>query len=249
MIPIKKEEEIVHIRKAGKILIEVFREIKQLIKPGISTEEIDKRVESLLLKCGAVPAFKGYRNYKHATCISINEEVVHGIPGRRELKEGDIVGVDIGAAVSGFCADMAVSYPVGEAGRKVKKLLNAAREALYAAIKQVKAGKHLGDIGAAIENCANKSGFTVVRDLFGHGVGRDLHEDPLIPNYGNPGEGPELKPGMVFAIEPMLNTGGYKIETLEDGWTIVTADRSLSAHFEHTVLVTSGKAEILTHVS
>lgn len=247
MIPIKTEEEINKIRKAGKILVEVFREIKLDIKPGINTEEIDKKAEGLLLKLGASPVFKGYRNYKHATCISVNEEVVHGIPGRRNLQEGDIVGVDIGAAISGYCADMAVSYPVGETGRKVKKLLSAAREALQAAIKQVQAGKHLGDIGAAIENCAKKAGFTVVRDLFGHGVGKELHEDPLIPNYGNPGEGSELRPGMVFAIEPMFNAGGYEIKTLDDGWTIVTADRSLSAHFEHTVLVTRGNAEILTY--
>ncbi|MFC1496208.1 type I methionyl aminopeptidase [Candidatus Margulisiibacteriota bacterium] len=247
MIPIKSEADIKSIRIAGKILAEIFSEIKLLIKPGINTAEIDKRAEELLLKKKAIPAFRGYRDYRHTTCISVNEEIVHGIPGRCDLEPGDIVGIDIGAIVRGYYADMAVTFAVGEISKKKKKLLIATKAALRSAIKQAKAGNNLGDIGWAIESSAKKAGFSVVRDLFGHGVGRELHEDPLIPNYGNQGEGIQLKPGMVFAIEPMLNIGGYEIETLADGWTIVTKDRSPSAHFEHTVLITEGKAEILTN--
>ena len=246
MIVIRKDEEVDRIRKAGRILAKVFREIEALIRPGAETAEIDQAAEELLIKGGAVPAFKGYRSYKYATCISVNEEIVHGIPGRKKLKEGDIVGVDIGGIVSGYYADMAKTFPVGKIDRKAKKLIASTKKALKSAVRQARAGNHLGDISAAIESSAKDSGFTVVRDLFGHGIGQQLHEDPLIPNYGNKGEGAELKAGMVFAIEPMLNVGGHEIETLADGWTIVTRDRSISAHFEHTVLVREGKAEILT---
>lgn len=246
MIPIKSDDDVKCIRSAGKVLTEVFAQIKSLVKPGIDTIEIDRKAEELLKKRRAIPAFKGYRDYKHATCISVNEEIVHGIPGRRSLKNGDIVGIDIGAIVKEHYADMAITFPVGEVSKKSKKLLSATKAALRAAIKQCQAGKNLGDIGWGIENVAQRAGFSVVRDLFGHGVGKELHEDPLIPNYGNPGEGIQLKPGMVFAIEPMLNLGGYEIETLEDGWTIVTKDRKWSAQFEHTILITEGKAEILT---
>lgn len=246
MIQIRNEKELAKIRKAGRILAQVFKEIKKQIKAGVDTAVLDQLAEKLLLKKGAVPAFKGYRNYKYATCISVNEEIVHGIPGRRKLKDGDVVGVDIGAVVSGYYADMAKTFVVGKPNRKIKKLIAGTKEALKSAINQAQAGRHLGDISAAIERCAKQTGFQVVRDLFGHGIGESLHEDPLIPNFGNPGEGPKLKPGMVFAIEPMLNIGGHEIETLDDGWTIVTRDRSISAHFEHTIVIKEGKAEILT---
>ncbi len=190
--------------------------------------------------------FKGYRGYRHATCISINNEIVHGIPGKRVFSAGDIVGLDIGVKINGFCGDCAMTVAVGEISKKAQQLIRATKEALRAAIKQARAGNHLGDISAAIERVAKNHGFSVVRDLFGHGVGQDLHEDPLIPNFGAPGQGIELKPGMTLAIEPMLNIGTHKIKTLSDGWTVVTEDGSLSCHFEHTVLIREGEAEVLT---
>lgn len=247
MIAVKTEEEVDLIRSGGKILAEVFREIKKDIRPGINTAEIDKIAEGLILERSAVPAFKGYRGYKHATCLSVNNEIVHGIPGKKELVEGDIVGVDIGVIVDGWYADMAQTFAVGKISKRAQKLINATKEALKVGIRQARDGNHLGDIGAAVEASAQKSGFCVVRDLFGHGIGRTLHEDPLIPNYGRPGEGPKLKKGMVLAIEPMLNTGTHNIKTLSDGWTIVTVDNGLSAHFEHTIVVREEKAEILTN--
>ncbi|NQU17351.1 MAG: type I methionyl aminopeptidase [Candidatus Saganbacteria bacterium] len=248
MIPIKSEEEIAKINKGGKILAEIFREIGKLIQPGIDTAEIDKGTEALILKKGVIPAFKGYRGYKHVSCISVNDEIVHGIPGRRCLQEGDIVGVDVGVIVEDYYADMAQTYPVGKVSKKAKKLIAATKQALRTAIKQARTGNHLGDIGAAVDAYAKRAGFVVVRDLFGHGVGKALHEDPLIPNYGNWGEGIELKSGMVFAIEPMLNEGSHEIKTLDDGWTIVTVDHGLSAHFEHTIVIKEGAAEVLTSV-
>jgi methionyl aminopeptidase len=190
--------------------------------------------------------FLGYRGYKHATCISINQEVVHGIPGERRLVAGDLVSIDVGVKKDGYCGDCALTVPVGKASGRAEKLLRTAQQALAAGIKQARAGNHLGDIGAAVQQVAEKHGFSVVRDLYGHGIGRELHEDPLVPNFGKPGEGPELRPGMVLAIEPMLNVGGWRIRTLADGWTVVTEDGALSCHFEHTVLVTAGEPEILT---
>lgn len=247
MISIKTEAEIESSRLGGKILAEIFREIKDEIQPGSDTAKIDKLVEEMIARKGAFPAFKGYRGYKYATCTSLNEEIVHGLPGRHILRDGDIVGLDIGVRYNGYCADMAQTFMVGEVSKKARKLVSAAKEALRAAIKQCRAGNHLGDIGFAIESVAHRCGFTVVKDLFGHGIGKQLHEDPLIPNYGRMGEGILLKPGMVFAIEPMLNLGGSEIETLKDGWTIVTVDRKLSAHFEHTIVVRENEAEILTN--
>jgi methionyl aminopeptidase len=176
----------------------------------------------------------------------VNEEIVHGIPGKKVLQEGDIVGVDVGTKIEGFCGDTAATFPVGRVAKKTAKLLNAGKSALKAGIRQARAGNHLGDISAAIQRVAEENGYSVVRDLYGHGIGADLHEDPLIPNFGRPGEGPKLKPGMVLAIEPMLNMGGWKIKTLEDGWTVITEDRSLSCHFEHTILIREGEAQVLT---
>lgn len=194
----------------------------------------------------ALPAFKGYRGYRHATCISVNEEIVHGIPGRRVLEEADIVSLDIGVIVSDYYADSARTFACGNISKKAKKLISATKKALIVGIKQARAGNHLGDIGAAIDASARKSGFTVVRDLFGHGIGKCLHEDPLIPNFGRPNEGILLKAGMVFALEPMLNVGSHKMVTLDDGWTIVTEDKGWSAHFEHTIVIRDGNAEVLT---
>ncbi len=248
MITIKTEEDLIHIRQACKIVARVLDNLGENVRPGISTLELDGLAEKLILGWGASPAFKGYRGYKFATCLSVNNEIVHGLPSERVLEEGDIIGVDVGTIVNGYYGDMAKTFPVGEVGKKAKKLIKATKECLELAISRAKSGNHLGDIGEVIESNAKKKGFSVVRDLYGHGVGKSLHEDPLIPNFGKKGEGVELKEGMVLAIEPMLNDGGSDIETLEDGWTVVTRDGGSSAHFEHTILVSRGGAEILTKV-
>jgi methionyl aminopeptidase len=247
-IKIKSAEEILHMREAGRLVAEVLAETGRQIKVGMTTEDIDSYAEKLIREKGAVPVFIGYRGYRHATCISINEQIVHGIPGKRAFKDGDIISLDIGARMQGVCGDTAATFPVGILPKKVEKLLRAGREALRAGIRQARAGKHVGDISAAIQAVAEKNGFSVVRDLYGHGVGVDLHEDPLVPNFGRPGEGPKLKPGMVLAIEPMLNMGGWEIRTLPDGWTVETKDKSFSCHFEHSVLITEGEPEILTKI-
>jgi len=246
VITIKSEEEIELMRKAGRVAAEVLDELRRKVKAGITTEELDKIGESLIRERKAEPVFIGYRGYRHATCVSLNEEVVHGIPGKKVLQEGDIVSLDVGTKAEGYCGDTAATFPVGKISAKAEKLLRVGKAALQAGIRQARAGNHLGDISHAIEKQAEKNGFSVVRELYGHGLGRDLHEDPLIPNYGKPGEGIELKPGMVLAIEPMVNAGGWKIRTLADGWTVVTEDGSLSCHFEHTVLVTEDEPEVLT---
>lgn len=245
-IIIKRGEEIDKMRLAGAAAAEVLEETSLRLKSGLTTEEIDRFAEKMIRDKGGKPVFIGYRGYRHATCISVNEEVVHGIPGKRILKEGDIVSLDVGVNLDGFCGDTAGTFPIGSISAKAQKLLRGGKEALSAAIRQARAGRRLGDVSFAIQREAEKNDFSVVRDLYGHGIGRDLHEDPLIPNFGRPGEGPELKPGMVLAIEPMINVGGWEIVTLTDGWTVVTKDRSLSSHFEHTVLITEGEPEILT---
>jgi methionyl aminopeptidase len=247
-IKIKSAEEIEPIRKACAIVAWVLERIGTEVKPGITTEYLDSCAERLIREKGAVPVFIGYRGYRHATCLSVNEEIVHGIPGKRVLREGDIIGVDVGTKIDGFCGDTAATFPVGKIAKKTAKLLKAGKLALKAGIRQARAGNYLGDISAAIERVAKGNGYSVVRELYGHGIGADLHEDPLIPNFGRPGEGPKLKPGMVLAIEPMLNVGGWKIRTLEDGWTVVTEDRSLSCHFEHTILIREGEPEVLTKI-
>jgi methionyl aminopeptidase len=248
-IKIKTEDEIKRLREAGRITAEVLAEIGKMVTPGISTAEIDRQAENLIRCRGAEPVFIGYRGYRFATCISVNEEVVHGLPGGRVLKAGDIVGLDVGVKKDGFCGDSAVTFPVGKISRGVKKLLQIGKEALRLAIRQARAGNHLGDISCIIEQLAQQNGYSVVRDLYGHGIGRDLHEDPLIPNFGKAGEGPEILTGMVLAIEPMLNVGGSKIKTLSDGWTVVTEDQSLSCHFEDMVLITDGDPEVLTRLN
>ena len=248
MIKIKTKEELKHIRAACQVVSKVLTKLKGEISPGLTTLQLDAIAEKLIVGYQALPAFKGYRGYIHATCLSVNEEVVLGIPGDRKLNAGDIIGVDVGAIVDGFYGDAAVTLPVGKVDKKADKLMRATKKALQVAIRQARAGKNLGDVSYAIDSCAARFGYQVVRDLFGHGVGCELHEDPLIPNFGNRGEGPVLKPGMVLAIEPMLNVGGWQIETLADGWTVVTKDRSLSAHAEHTILITNGEPEILTEL-
>lgn len=248
MIRLKTKEELKHIRAACQVVARVLARLQDEIAPKITTGKLDEIAEKLIIGYKALPAFKGYRGYRHATCLSVNEEVVHGIPGDRVLEEGDIIGIDVGAIVNGYYGDAAVTLPVGKVSKKAEKLMRATKKALYLAIRQARAGRYLGDISNAIESHAARFGYQVVRDLYGHGVGLELHEDPLIPNFGNRGEGSVLKPGMVLAIEPMLNTGGWQIETLSDGWTVATKDRSLSAHAEHTILVTDGEPEILTEL-
>lgn len=249
MIIKKNEEEIAVIRRACRIAGEVLEEAGKQLKPGLSTGRLDEFIEAEIRKRGAKPAFKGYRGYKHASCLSVNEEVVHGIPSEdRIIKEGDIVGVDVGSIVEGYYGDVARTFCVGSVDKTSRKLVRTTKECLGLGIKQARAGKNIGDVSFAIESHAKKNGYSVVRDLFGHGVGKALHEDPLVPNFGKPGTGPKLEKGMIFAIEPMLNTGGSAIETLEDGWTVVTKDRGLSAHFEHTILITDGAAEVLSGV-
>lgn len=246
MAQIKTEAEIGKIRKACRVAAQVLAELKVQVKVGVTTEKLEEVAERILKEKGAIPAFKGYRGYKFATCLSVNDEVVHGLPGSRVLKDGDIIGVDVGAIVDGYYGDNAETFPVGKISAKAKRLMSATREALYKGIAEARDGRHLGDVSSAIEGEAIKNGFSVVKDLYGHGVGSALHEDPLIPNFGKKGTGIVLKAGMTLAIEPMFNTGGSSIKTLSDGWTIVTLDGSLSAHFEHTILITKGDPEILT---
>lgn len=245
-IKIKSAEEIEKIQKACAVVSLVLDCVKGEVRAGITTEDLDSFAEKLIREKNAVPVFIGYRGYRHATCISVNEEIVHGIPGKKALKEGDIVAVDVGVKVDGYCGDTAATFPVGSVSKKAARLIKACRSALCAAIRQARRGNHLGDISAAVQRVAEESGCQAVRELYGHGIGQELHEDPLIPNFGEPGTGPLLKPGMVLCIEPMLNMGTWKIKTLEDGWTVVTADGKWSAHFEHTVLITDDEPEILT---
>jgi len=220
--------------------------LKEKIKPGIKTIELDRLAEEFILKKNAIPAFKGYRGYPGNICTSVNNEVVHGIPGEKILTEGEIISVDIGVLKDGFYADGAWTFPVGEISNQNKRLLEVTLKSLEAGISQAQLGNRLGDISSAVQSTAEKNGYSVVRDLTGHGIGRHMHEDPPVPNFGSPGTGLLLKPGMVFAIEPMVNAGGYQIKTLEDNWTVVTLDGSLSAHFEHTIAITNNGPEILT---
>ncbi len=246
MITVKTEAQLKKMRKACSIVAKVLDNLSKAVKPGVTTEEIDRLGEEMLEKLGAKPAFLGYHGYKHSTCLSVNEEVVHGIPGSRRLKEGDIIGVDVGSLVDGYYGDMAATIPVGRISAQARDLVETTKECLMIGISRARDGATVGDIGEAIEDHALEAGFSVVRDLFGHGVGTNLHEDPLVPNFGKAGEGVKIKAGMVIAIEPMLNMGGHEIKTLADGWTVVTADGQLSAHFEHTIAITEGEPEILT---
>jgi len=251
LIYLKSRREIEKMRKAGRLLASVFLRISDLVEPGTVTAEIDSVVERTIRDAGARPAFKGYkgsgrRGFPAATCISIDSEVVHGIPSERRLQEGQIVGIDAGLELDGWYADMAGSFLIGEADDLHRKLWRVTREALYKGIEQVRAGNHVSDIGTAIQDCAESNGFSVIRDLVGHGIGSHLHEDPAVPNYSFSRGDSALRQGMTIAIEPMISCGTWKIKVLRDGWTAVTADGSLSGHFEHTILVTDDEPEILT---
>jgi methionyl aminopeptidase len=246
MIIIKSPREISLLRKANSIVAEVFRELKTMVEPGVVTQELDSTAEKIIRSRGAVPAFKGYRGFPASICASVNEEVVHGIPGLRKLKEGDIVSLDVGVIFGGYYGDAAITLPVGGVDQGALKLLEVTQRALYIGIEQARVGNRLFDISHAIQLWVEKHGFSVVRDFVGHGIGKDLHEEPQIPNFGTPHQGPRLESGMVFALEPMVNEGTYEVKVLSDGWTVVTADRKRSAHFEHTIAITDGEAEILS---
>ena len=246
MISIKSEEEVELLRIAGEITGSTHNYLKPYIKPGITTLELDKLAEDYILSRGASPSFKGYDGFPGTVCASINNEVVHGIPSGRTLKEGDIITLDIGACWKGYHGDSAWTYAVGEISDKKKYLLEHTEKSLFKGLEAIHDGCHVGDIGYAVSKYANEHGLGVVRELVGHGVGTDVHEEPDVPNYGARGTGPVLKEGMVIAVEPMLNLGSRKVYILENGWTIITADGKPSAHFEHTVLVTKDGYEILT---
>jgi len=249
MIHLKSNQEINAMRKSGKVVAQILEEIIQMLKPGMTTQDIDRFAESRIKDLGAKPAFKGYNGFPAVICISVNEEVVHGIPSaKRVLKDGDIVGLDFGVVVDGWYGDSARTVPVGKISTDAQKLIDVTRESLYRGIAACKDGNRVFDIGFAVQNYVESFGFSVVREFVGHGIGRALHEDPQIPNFGPQGKGPVLKKGMVVAIEPMINAGSHEVKVLKDGWTAVTLDRSLSAHFEHTVAITENGPEILTVV-
>lgn len=248
MIILKSREEIIKMRHANRLVAEVMAELSKRIKEGVATLELDVFAEDMILKRGAKPAFKGYCGYEHALCLSINEEVVHGVPGKRELEEGDIISVDCGVLLDGFYGDHAWTFPVGKISPQAKKLLEVTEEALERAVAMTAVGHRLYDISAEIEDCAKSNGFSVVRDYVGHGIGKSLHEDPQVPNFGNRGTGIKLRPGLVLALEPMINEGTYEVSVKNDGWTVVTKDGKLSAHMEHSVAITENGPEILSRI-
>ena len=247
MIIKKSAEELDRMRRAGRVVAKVLDEVRDKIKPGVRTREIDQMVEKIIRSEGCTPSFKGYRGFPASACISLNEEIVHGIPGPRKLKEGDLVKIDVGAIFEGYHGDSAWTFHVGDhPSEVVERLMRTTEESLWAGIGQARAGNRIGDIGHAVQQVVEAAGFSVVREYVGHGVGAQLHEDLQIPNYGTPGRGPVLEEGMTIALEPMVNVGDWRTQVLSDDWTVVTADRSLSAHYEHTIAVTSGDPEVLT---
>ncbi|MEC4668432.1 MAG: type I methionyl aminopeptidase [Nitrospirota bacterium] len=247
MIILKTPDEIEIMARASKLVAETLQVLKREVRPGITTDDLDKIAEDSIRSGGGVPAFKGYRNYPKTLCASVNEEVVHGIPSKRELKEGEIIGLDLGAIIDGFYGDSAMTLPVGRIPPRVAELLRVTEEALEAGIAQAIVGNRLSDVSHAIQRHAEAAGFSVVTEFVGHGIGRQLHEDPQVPNYGKPGSGPRLQVGMVLALEPMVNMGKSGVRILDDEWTAVTKDGSLSAHFEHTIAIqASGPPRILT---
>ncbi|HSE14166.1 MAG TPA: type I methionyl aminopeptidase [Candidatus Deferrimicrobium sp.] len=247
MILVKSPQEIEVMRRAGRVVGRFFEEVRRLILPGVSTWDLEDFADRFIARNGVRSAFKGYMGYPAHLCVSINEEVVHGIPSKdRIVREGDILSIDFGVVREGFYGDSAMTFPVGAVNGVSSRLLAATERSLAAGIGKVRPGNRLGDVSAAVQETVESEGFSVVRDFVGHGIGRSLHEDPQIPNFGKPGVGPKLMPGMTLAIEPMVNAGGWSVEVLADGWTVVTRDRSRSAHFEHTVAVTEDGCQILS---
>lgn len=245
-IVIKSEREIAFMREAGKIVAAVLKAMAAAVMPGIRTKELDIIAARETARLGGTPSFKGYRGYPANVCVSINDEIVHGIPGERVLKEGDIVSLDYGVINNGYQGDAAITVGVGKVSPRARLLIQTTEGALRAGISAASNGARLGDVSSAIQRHAEMMGFSVVREYTGHGIGREMHEDPLIPNFGEPGTGPVLEKGMTIALEPMVNDGDWLTMVRDDGWTVVTADGSLSAHFEHTIAITGGEAEILT---
>lgn len=245
-ITIKTEEQIEKMRVAGQILARLDEILRAEIKPGVSTKHLDAIAEEYIRSQGAVPSFKGYSGFPASICASINEEVVHGIPSHRTLRDGDIISIDMGSYINGYHGDCARTYGVGEISEKDKKLIEITRQSFFEGIKYARAGCHLHEIGAAVQKYVEANGFGVVRDYVGHGIGRNMHEDPAIPNYRQIGRGSKLLKGMVLAVEPMVTTGSYDVRVLDDGWTAVTADGLNAAHYENTLVITDGEPEILT---
>lgn len=245
-ISIKSDAEIEKMRQAADILVETHQLVAEHIKIGITTQELDEIAERYIISQGATPSFKNYNGFPASICTSINDEVVHGFPSERKLQQGDLLSVDIGVYFDGYHSDAARSYGIGEVSAEIQRLMDVTKESFYQGIKFAKVGHHLSEISQAIQNYAEKNGFSVVRDLVGHGIGKELHEEPQIPNYKTPGRGPKLQKGMVLAIEPMINMGTWQVNVLEDDWTIVTRDGLPSAHYENTIAITDEEPEILT---
>lgn len=247
MIEIKTSDELDCMARAGAVTARMLRDLPALIEPGVSTQDIDEYVERTIEESGMIAAFKGYGGFPASACVSINEEIVHGIPSRKRiLQEGDIVSVDLGTIYRGYYSDAARTYAVGRISDLAEKLIRVTEESFFEGLKYCRPGQRLGDVSNAIQRHAEAAGFSVIRDYVGHGIGRNLHEDPQIPNYGPADRGPKLEPGMVLAIEPMIAAGGYEVEVLQDGWTAVTADGSLAAHYENTVVITQEEPRLLT---
>jgi methionyl aminopeptidase len=241
-----REDKVEGVRAAARIVARTLQEMGRAVRPGITTAELDRLAETVIRDLGARPAFKGYRGYLHSICASVNEEVVHGVPGERALKEGDIIGIDVGAEYQGWFGDAARTFAVGAVSDEASRLMRVTEEALMQGLLQARAGNRVGDISHAVQSHVERHGFSVVRDLVGHGIGRQLHEEPTVPNFGAAGKGPRLVAGQVLAIEPMVNVGGHEVVTRTDGWTVATKDGRYSAHFEHTVAVGPDGPEILS---
>ena len=248
MILLKSSQEIAKMEVANRIVAEVLAAVKEKIRPGIETRELDEVAEDMCRRRRVEPAFKGYRGYPRSICVSVNEEVVHGIPGPRRLKAGDLVSLDFGVKYDGYYGDAAITVPVGEVNSQARTLMAVTEKSLYAGISMARAGNHLSDISHAVQTVVEEGGFGVIRDFVGHGIGRSLHEDPQIPNFGPPGRGPKLQVGMTLAIEPMVAQGSWRVKILKDGWTAVTKDGSYAAHFEHSVALTETGALILSRL-
>lgn len=246
MIIGKSQKEIEKMRASGRLVGEVLQELRAMVQPGITTLAVDEAADRMIRDGGALPTFKGYNGFPFSICASVNEQVVHGFPSSYELQEGDIFSIDVGVTLDGFVGDTAATIPVGKVSEERLKLIQVTEECLDLAIEQCRAGNHVGDIGWAVQTHAEAHGYSVVRDYVGHGIGRRMHEDPQIPNYGKPGKGPKIKKGYVFAVEPMINMGSHHTKTLKDGWTVVTVDARPSAHVEHTIAITEHGPEVLT---
>lgn len=249
MIVIKTARELEIMRDAGRIVAETLAELKKAVKPGVTTKQLDQKAEDYIRKQGAVPSFKGYHGFPASICASVNHQVVHGIPGIKSLQKGDIISIDVGAYINAYHGDAAVTLAVGEIDEELQRLLDVTEESLHLGIEQARVGNRLSDISSAVQTCVEKNGFSVVRQFVGHGIGREMHEPPQVPNFGQSGRGPRLKEGMTLAIEPMVNMGTWEVKTLEDGWTVETLDKQPSAHFEHTIAITENGPEVLTRLS